>query len=60
MSFAHDGLHDDLTRLAAPPHYYEILRREIALANRNSTELAKEADGWDPTEVSHGSQKKLS
>jgi hypothetical protein len=39
MSFAHDGLHDQLTRLAAPPHYYEILRREIALANRNLTEL---------------------
>lgn len=39
MSFAHDGLHDGLTRLAAPPHYYEILRREIALANRNLTEL---------------------
>jgi hypothetical protein len=39
MSFAHDGLNDQLTRLAAPPHYYEILRREIALANRNLTEL---------------------
>ena len=39
MSFAHDGLHDDLTRLAAPPRYYEILRREIALANRNLTDL---------------------
>jgi GGDEF domain-containing protein len=39
MSFAHDGLHDDLTRLAAPPHYYEILRREIALANRKSHDL---------------------
>jgi hypothetical protein len=39
MIFAHDGLHDRLTRLAAPPHYYEILRREIALANRNLTEL---------------------
>ena len=39
MSFAHDGLHDQLTRLAAPPHFYEILRREIALANRNSIEL---------------------
>ena len=39
MTFAHDGLHDDLTRLAAPPHYYEILRREIALANRRSHDL---------------------
>ena len=39
MNFAHDGLHDGLTRLAAPPHYYEILRREIALSNRNSNEL---------------------
>ena len=39
MSFSHDGLHDQLTRLAAPPHYYEILRREIALANRNLNEL---------------------
>ena len=39
MSFAHDGLHDDLTRLAAPPHFYEILRREIALTNRNLIDL---------------------
>jgi hypothetical protein len=39
MIFAHDGLNDQTTRLAAPPHYYEILRREIALANRNLNEL---------------------
>ena len=39
MNFAHDGLHDGLTRLAAPPYYYEILRREIAFTNRNLTDL---------------------
>ena len=39
MSFSHDGLHDGLTRLAAPPHFYEILRREIALTNRNLSDL---------------------
>jgi hypothetical protein len=39
MNFAHDGLKDELTRLAAPPHFYEILRREIALTNRNLTDL---------------------
>ncbi len=39
MRFEHDGLHDQLTRLAAPPNYYEILRREIALTKRNPTEL---------------------
>jgi GGDEF domain-containing protein len=39
MSFAHDGLHDNLTRLSAPPHFYEILRREIALTNRNLIDL---------------------
>lgn len=39
MSFTHDGLHDQLTRLSAPPHFYEILRREIALTNRNFTDL---------------------
>ena len=39
MNFAHDGLHDQLTRLAAPPHFYELLRREIALTNRNFTDL---------------------
>ena len=27
MSFAHDGLHDDLTRLAAPPHFKEIVQK---------------------------------
>ena len=39
MNFAHDGLHDQQTRLAAPPYYYEILRREIAFTNRNLTDL---------------------
>ena len=39
MRFEHDGLHDGLTRLAAPPHFYEILRREIALTNRNLSDL---------------------
>jgi hypothetical protein len=39
MNFAHDGLHDGLTRLAAPPFYYEILRREIALTKRDLTDL---------------------
>ena len=39
MNFAHDGLHDNLTRLSAPPHFYEILRREIALTNRNLIDL---------------------
>jgi hypothetical protein len=39
MRFTHDGLHDGLTRLAAPPHFYEILRREIALTNRNLSDL---------------------
>ena len=39
MRFSHDGLHDGLTRLAAPPHFYEILRREIALTNRNLSDL---------------------
>ena len=39
MNFAHDGLHDGLTRLAAPPFYYEILRREIAFTKRNLTDL---------------------
>ncbi len=39
MTFAHDGLHDSLTRLSAPPHYYETLRREISLANRNQIDL---------------------
>jgi hypothetical protein len=27
VSFAHDGLHDQLTRLSAPPHFYESLMR---------------------------------
>jgi len=39
MIFAHDGLHDSVTRLAAPPHYYETLRREIALVNRSHNDL---------------------
>ena len=39
MNFEHDGLHDDLTRLAAPPYFYESLRREIALVNRGGMVL---------------------
>ncbi|CAN2177385.1 hypothetical protein MCEPAE42_00208 [Candidatus Nanopelagicaceae bacterium] len=39
MNFEHDGLHDALTRLAAPPFFYESLRREIAIANRGGTDL---------------------
>lgn len=39
MSFAHDGLRDSLTHLAAPPYFYENLRRELATATRNKTRL---------------------
>jgi GGDEF domain-containing protein len=39
MNFEHDGLHDSLTRLAAPPYFYESLRREIAIANRSGAEI---------------------
>ena len=39
MIFAHDGLHDSVTRLAAPPFFYESLKREISLVGRNGFEL---------------------
>lgn len=39
MNFEHDGLHDASTRLAAPPFFYESLRREIAIANRTGAGL---------------------
>jgi GGDEF domain-containing protein len=39
MSFAHDGLRDSLTHLAAPPYFYENLRRELVTASRNKTHL---------------------
>jgi len=39
MSFAHDGLRDSLTHLAAPPYFYENLRRELVTASRNRTRL---------------------
>lgn len=32
--FSHDGIHDSQTHLAAPPFFYEQLRREVALAAR--------------------------
>ena len=32
--FSHDGIHDSQTHLAAPPFFYEQLRREIALSVR--------------------------
>ena len=37
MVFAHDGLHDSLTRLAAPPYFYESLKREISSATRSES-----------------------
>lgn len=39
MNFEHDGLHDALTRLAAPPYFYESLRREIAITSRSGADL---------------------
>lgn len=39
MTFAHDGLRDSLTHLAAPPFFYENLRRELATAQRNKSTL---------------------
>ena len=32
--FSHDGIHDSQTHLAAPPFFYEQLRREVALSMR--------------------------
>jgi GGDEF domain-containing protein len=39
MTFSHDGLRDSLTHLAAPPYFYENLRRELASAERNKSRL---------------------
>jgi GGDEF domain-containing protein len=39
MTFSHDGLRDSLTHLAAPPYFYENLRRELAIAERNKSRL---------------------
>jgi GGDEF domain-containing protein len=40
MTFAHDGLRDSLTHLAAPPYFYENLRRDLATAERNKSRLS--------------------
>ena len=40
MSFSHDGLRDSLTRLAAPPYFYESLKREISIASRNESTIS--------------------
>ncbi len=39
MTFTHDGLHDALTHLAAPPYFYENLRRDLATADREKSRL---------------------
>ena len=39
MTFSHDGLRDSLTHLAAPPYFYENLRRDLAAAERNKSRL---------------------
>jgi GGDEF domain-containing protein len=40
MTFSHDGLRDSLTHLAAPPYFYENLRRELGIAERNKSQLS--------------------
>jgi GGDEF domain-containing protein len=40
MVFSHDGLRDSLTFLAAPPLFYENLRRDLAASSRNKTHLS--------------------
>jgi GGDEF domain-containing protein len=40
MTFSHDGLRDSLTHLAAPPYFYENLRRELRIAERNKSQLS--------------------
>ena len=40
VNFSHDGLRDSLTHLAAPPYFYENLRRDIATAERNKSRLS--------------------
>jgi len=40
MTFSHDGLRDSLTHLAAPPYFYENLRRDLATAERNKSKLS--------------------
>lgn len=39
MVFSHDGLRDSLTRVAAPPFFYESLKREISLSERNKSTI---------------------
>jgi GGDEF domain-containing protein len=43
MVFSHNGLHDSLTRVAAPPFFYESLKREISLSERNESALTATA-----------------
>ena len=38
--YSHDGIRDSLTHLAAPPYFYENLRREIASSTRNGQPLS--------------------
>ncbi len=40
MTFSHDGLRDSLTHLAAPPYFYENLRRDLNTASRNRSQLS--------------------
>lgn len=35
VTFSHDGIHDTLTNLAAPPYFYEELKREVSRYERS-------------------------
>ena len=39
LMYSHDGIRDSLTNLAAPPLFYQDLRRELARKKRNGGEL---------------------
>ena len=39
MAFSHDGLRDSITHVAAPPYFYESVRREISLSHRSGSQL---------------------
>ena len=52
MTFSHDGLRDSLTHLAAPPYFYENLRRDLATAERNKSRITLVRFQIYPTESS--------
>lgn len=54
-TFSHDGIHDTLTNLAAPPYFYQELKREVSRYERSGASFTLVGITFDkkPTDIGY-------